>query len=375
MSFSTLLLYRLKISDKSIAGAHTVLTPSQPTNSTESSSIWANSGLWSERNTLNLQPPTYTPQRSSAATHSLYSGSTCETDPSPSGDEDELLPMPDDNTACMQSYNDPRTGIWAQDNTFGQATTYSTIRNTGQDNATNSMMTQSLPPHLQQIIADADAATPFGTHSYPSGGALSTHANLGADWTPAPSLTALSISRGPILGYFQPPINGPSGVSIAIDSTMGFGVSLSQQPLNVERPLYPLGGSQGSSPNIAPRNVPNNPYLAAANPPSIRSTSSPTPATSPSHSTDTSNSVVVLCKVEGCRANFTGSAWRDSLRRHMKNQHGDEEMPICPVCHEVFRSRRPDNLKRHMKSQHPGQALRTSRKTRTRRSAPKRRHS
>ena len=374
MSFFAFLLSKAKLSDKRIAGAHTILTPSQPPNSPEN---WSYLVPWREGSSANLLSPSNTPYRSSAATHSQYSDSAWETvPPSPSGDDYDSRSMPNGNSASMQSYNHPRTGIWTIEDTHGRARNYPTVTGMGHNNGISSTMTRSLAQALEQMFANADAATPFGTGSYSNGGTLPHNSSYGAVGMPrsaAPSFTPTSISAGPVPQFYQPPINSRSGVSVVVDSTVDLGASTTQQSLEFERSPYQLGSNRSSGSNIAPRITLDTPQLSATMLPATRSMGPPSAAPSPSPSADTSIGVVVRCTHRGCQARFTGVAWKDSLRRHTKDKHGRNSKPTCPVCGMVFQSGRPDNLKRHILAKHPDYPLPPSRNARTRRSAPRRR--
>ena len=269
----------------------------------------------------------------------------------------------------MQSYNDSQIGIWPQEESYEQGTPYTTVTDMDYDIGILSTMTQPLPQ-----VADGDSATPFGTQSYSFSGAPLLYGGLGAERileTAAPSFIPPSTTQYSVPRYFYPSMHGRSGLSIVIDSTVDLGVPSAQQLIDVEQPIYPLGSDQSPFSNLAPNTTLDHPRLATA---SIESMDSLAPAPSPSMSAATSTSIVERCPYRGCQAKFTGSSWKDSLRRHKYNEHENKERPICPVCHTVFQSGRKDNMKRHIKSQHPEYQLPASRTVRSRRSAPRRRH-
>ena len=317
---------------------------------------------------MNLRSPIYTPHNPSAAIHSQYSNSAWETDPSQSADDGDLRPMPDEGSASMQSYNDSRTGIWTQEDSYEQGTPYTNVTDMDYDIGIISPMTQPSPQ-----VADAEAAAPFGTQSYSFNGAPLLYGGLGAERTletAARSFTPSSTSQYSVPRHIYPSIHGRSGVSIMIDNTMDLGVPSAQQPIEIEQYIYPFGSDQSSFSNLAPDTTSDNLRLATG---SSELMTSPAPAPSPSISAATSTSIVEQCPYEGCRAKFTGPAWKDSLRRHKSNEHENRKKPVCPVCNIVFQSGRNDNVKRHVISQHPGYQLPVSRIVRSRRSAPRRR--
>lgn len=381
VSLFTLLLSKPRLSDKNTAEAYVIPTSSQPSYGADSSSAGP---LLSHRfgeSFANLRPPTYTAQRSSPATQSQCSDSAWETlPPSPFADDNDSWLVPDENSASMQSYNDPRTGIWAPEDAYGPGTAYSSMRDMGHDNGANDnggnfTMTQLLQPHLRQVIANADAATPFRAQPDSNGGGFSVNAGLGANESPqiaAPLFSPRSTSGGLLSQSFQSSINGHSGISIVIDSTMNLGASSAGQSQAVECFFYPLGSDQSSFSNIAPGITLDNPSLDL---PDTMLTGTLAPAPSPSPSADTSTAEFVRCSHGGCQAKFRGEFWKDSLRRHNTRIHGDNINPTCPVCGLVFKSRRPDNVIRHIMTQHPGSPLPASRNARPRNLARRRRRS
>ena len=355
---------------------HTMLTPSQTSNGAESSSAWQSPDPWSGGSSANLHPPTFTPHRSSA-TQSEYSGSAWETDPEPSADDGDLRPTPDNNSASMQSYNDPRTGIWSQENVYRQGIMNTASKNICHDNGIDHTVTQLIPQDFRQFLADVEAAAPFGTDSFSNGSILSTDPSLSANERPeiaAPSSSPLFTDGGPVSQLFQPPIHGRSGVSIVIDGTMNFEASSAQQPLQVERSFYPLSSDHISISSLAARISLDDAHPPTTNLPPTMSIEPPTITAPPQTSADTSTTGIIRCTERGCQAKFTGDSWKDSLRRHKSGKHHNKPKPTCPECHMVFQSGRRDNLKRHIMDKHPGHPLPPSRSVRTKSSAPKRRH-
>ena len=267
----------------------------------------------------------------------------------------------------MQGYNDPQTGIWHQEDSYEQGTPYTTVTDMDDDMGISSPMVQPLPQ-----VANVAAAASFGTHSYLTRGALLLDGGFGAERareTAAPSFPPPSTGQYSVPRYFSPSMNGRPGVSIMIDSTTDFGIPYDHQLIAVDQPIYPRGSDQSSFSSLVPNTTLDNRRLTTE---SKEFTDSPGLAPSPSVSAATSTSIVESCPYGGCRAVFTGPSWKDSLRRHKKNEHEDAEIPICPVCHRVFHGRRKDNMKRHIKSQHPKYPLPASRNVRSRRSAPSR---
>lgn len=379
VSLFAILLSKPRLSDKSTAGAYTIPTSSQPSYGADSSSAWPPLSHRFRESFANLRPPTYTPQRSSPASQSQYSDSAWETlPPSPFADDNDSWLVPDENSASMQSYNDPRTGIWAPEDAYGPGTGYSSMRDMGHDNGGNFTMTQLLQPHLQQVIANADSATPFSAQPDSNGGGFLLNTGLGANESPhsaAPLSSPPSTSGGPVSQSFQSSIKGQSAISIVVDSAIDLGASSARQPQAVERLFFQLGSDQSSFSDIAPRIALGNPPLPATDLPSTRLIGSLAPAPSPSPSADTSNAEGVRCSHRGCRVKFGGEFWKDSLRRHKTHFHGDKKKPTCPVCNLVFKSGRPDNLIRHIMAQHPGYPLPASRNARPRKLARRQRRS
>ena len=76
----------------------------------------------------------------------------------PSADEYDLRPIPDDNSASMQSYNHSQTVIWPQEHTYGHIIPHLSI-----GVGVNPTKARSPP---REVFSKADAATPFGTESH-----------------------------------------------------------------------------------------------------------------------------------------------------------------------------------------------------------------
>ena len=268
----------------------------------------------------------------------------------------------------MQSYNNSQTGIWPQEESYEQCRPYTSMTDIDNDIGIPSRITQ---PFLH--VADADAAAPFDTQSYSFRDASLLHRGFddeGALEPAAPSFTSPSTSHYSVPRNFHPLTHGRLGVSIVNYSTMNLGVPSAQQLIEVEQPIYPLGSNQSSFSHHSANITSYDPRLGTAN---IDFMNTPAPASSPSILAVTSSSIVESCPYSGCRAKFTGSSWKDSLRRHKNNEHENREKPICPVCHTAFGSGRRDNMKRHVISRHPEYHLPTSRVVRSRRSALRRR--
>ncbi len=369
VSFFTRLHPRPELSDESTDGTYNNVTASHGSKITSSSSPWQHLSSWPEGSSTNLCPPTtYTTHRSSAATHSQHSDSAWETDASPSADDYDMRPMPDENSASMQSYNDPQAGIWLQEGTYGPDPTYSIITGMRHDNGINSTVTQTLRPSLRQVLDDVDAAMPTGTEAYRSGAATFPNASTSADGRQERAHSSLPMpSTG---GIFFPqlspnPFDRQSRVSIG---TNGVEASLVQQHLEIEHHFYTLGSDQIVAQNISPMIVRDDTSLPATQLPHNRPTGRPAPVLTPSTSADASATGVAICPHRGCHKRFTGSKREDTLRRHKRLGHGNKPKPVCPVCGHVFESGRPDNLKRHILGKHPDQPLPALRNVRTRES-------
>lgn len=367
MRLSALIIPRAKLPNKNTAGVHPIPTPPQLANGSESLSTRPYLGHRYEGNSTNLLSPSNTPYRSSTTTQSQYSDSAWETvPPSPSADDFDSRPLPDDNPAFMQIYNDPQSGIWTQEDTYRRGEIYPAITDMGLNNDTNITMTRSIPQELRRFNADADAAIVFRTQSHSDGATVLHHVSHDADGRPgsaALSFTPLSTSGGPVPQFLRPPINGRSGVSTVGDGARNLGASLAQQPLGVERSSQQLGSNRSSFLNNAPRLTMDNSQLSATQPP-------PTLAASPSPSAGTSAKVVLRCTHRGCQTTFSA---KDARRRHINNKHSDKTKLTCPVCPTVFLSRRLDNVIRHIRDKHPGHPLPAPRSVRKTKSTPKRR--
>ena len=376
VSFFTPLHPRPELSDKSTDGAYNNLMASQSSKIASCSSPWQLLSSGAEGGSTSLCPPTYTAHRSSAATHSQHSDSAWETDASPSADEYDMRPMPDENSASMQIYNDPQAGIWLQEGTYGQDPTYSTMRDMRHDNGINSTVTQTLRQSLQQVFDDVDAAMPTGTESHQSGVATFPNASTSADGRQGmayPSLP-MPLTGGVLVPQFSPnPFDRQSLVSIETNGTLNVGASLVQQRLEVEHPFFAVGSDQNIAQKISPMIIRDDTSLPATQLPHNTPTGRPAPVFTPSTSADASATGVVFCPHRGCHKRFTGAKREDTLRRHKRLGHGNKPKPECPVCGLVFGSGRPDNLKRHIIGKHPDHPPPASRNVRTRASGPRRR--
>lgn len=356
-----------EFSNNGIYQAHSIVTPSQTFNDVESSSPLPQSGRWSGGNPNNLRPPTYTPHKSSAATHSQYSDSAWETIPSTPSDYD-LRPIPDVNSASMQSYNDAQTGIWPQENIQGRGDIYLPKMGMGFGNDTDSTATRLINEKLQEVIANADAATPFGTVPHSNGGALLGNAALNAYG--GAGMAALSFSPQTITGglaphLVEPPSNGQSGAFITIDRMIRHAALPIQRLPVVEHSFLPPGSDRKILPNTAPKTVLDNPSLLPTKLPPTMLVDSAASTSSPPVESDASNTGVAKCIHRGCRRKFNGATRKDTLRRHIRIEHGNIPKPICPECDLVIQSGRRDNLKRHIKEIHPGHPQSVSRKVGT----------
>ena len=348
-------------SDNGIAQTYHIQTPSQNPNTAESSLPWRQLGHWSEGSYASLQPHTHALHNSSGATHSYYSDSAWETVPTtPSADDYDLRPIPDGNSASMQSYNDPRIGIWAQDNTYRQGQIYTPLMSMRHNNAVNPTGTRLLPRNLQEVCDNADAATPFATGPLLDEGALLTNAALGAGvrlGMAALSFPPLSTTGGPVTQFSQFPSECRSKALIAIDNTMKLATYSAERSPKVEHVFLPPGRDQKTAPHIAPTIVSGIPPFPATNMPPAVSLILPASTPSPSASSSAPTTGVAKCTHKGCRARFKGVSRQDTLRRHKLNVHSDKPKPTCPVCHLVIQSGRRDNWKRHIEDQHPGHPI------------------
>lgn len=305
---------------------------------------------WSEENSGNLRLPTYTPHNSSAATRSQYSDSAWETVPStPLADDYDLRPVPDDNSASMQSYNHPQAGIWPQENGYGRR-----IPSYAIGNGVYPTVPSSVPQRLQEVLANADAATPFGMNSHSYGGASLVNASLGADRGAGLVTHALSpLSTTGISGpqSFRRPPNGQGGVSIVVNGGTSLPTFPIQHPSEVERPFFQYADNQEDLRYGIILDSPNPP--APTLPPAV-STDSPSPPSSPLVTAHTATTGAEACTHSGCQIRYTGKSRKDTLRRHKRTVHNNESKPECPKCGLIMQSGRPDNLKRHIMKKHPG---------------------
>ena len=193
-----------------------------------------------------------------------------------------------------------------------------------------------LPPTLQEIFANADAATPFGTDSYSNGGA------------PNPSLSLTSTTESSVPQFSRSPYYGGSDNVIMANATTNDARPPFQGSPEDGYSYLPSGSGHNIVSSIAPTTALDNPPLPM-NPPAS--------AASPLLSTGASKISVSRCTYTGCGAKFTGGSRKDNLRRHKRLDHGNEPKPICPVCNLIIQSGRRDNLKRHMRDKHPGHPL------------------
>lgn len=253
--------------------------------------------------------------------------------------------IPDDNFASRQSYNDPQTGIWPQENAYEQGGSYLTTVGMRLGSGITSNVARLLPPAWQEMFANADAATPFGTDYYSNGRA------------PNPSLSLSSTTESSVPQSSQFPYYGGSGNAIMVNATANAAAPPFQGPPEVGYSYLPSGSGDDAFPNIAPTTALDDLPLPTTMLSPDLSPNPPASAASPLASTGTPRTSVSRCTYEGCGAKFTGESRKDNLRRHKRLDHGNEPRPICPVCHLVIQSGRRDNLKRHMRDKHPGHPL------------------
>ena len=267
----------------------------------------------------------------------------------------------------MQSYNDSQTGIWIQEDAYEQASAWPAMRDVHQDDANGYLTMPYLSQNVQEVFARADAATPFGTESYPNEGTQLLGGGVGAEGR-REMMAPPSLSQGTTLQFFPPLLEAQSGIAGALD----FQGSPVRQTLSVRQPSVPLISRQNSSQGTVPPVGLESASLSAPTIPPTTLTSLPSPADTPHHSADTSTTGTTKCPHKDCQAVFKGPTKNnDSLRRHLKHKHGQEPNLICPMCPTVFRSHRPDNLKRHFANKHPDYLLPASFKVRTRTRAGK----
>ena len=370
MSLVRLLRDKSRFSDGSIDRARSTSRSLQVPSAAQSSSVRRYPVPWSSvESSANLCPPTYTPHGSCASTHSHRSDSTWETIPStPSTDEFDIRPMPDDNSASMQSYNHPRTGIWeGQESAYGG---HISMRNTRDGDGISPPKLQSLSQNFQQVFDNADAATPFGTELHFNG---IVDAALGGYGTPQPAISPLSTpstTRGPVPQFNQASFGARPEISLRINNARDFEGSLVQQPPEVEQYFDHLSSDflQSRPPRFA---------LDDSPPPASSSISAvltdlPVPALTPSTSADRSTTHAVDCPY--CPKKFNGEKRMDTLRRHNRLEHSNRPKLVCPMCQLVIASRRLDNLKRHFQKKHPNYPLPALLNVRKARSVPNQRH-
>ena len=359
MSSGYLLQNQEQASDNCTDRAYTIHTPFQTPSAAEPSSPWQRSNHRSGGSPANLQPHIYNPHRSSAATDNQYSDSAWETLPqTPSADDPDPRPVPDGNSASLQSYNNPQTGIWPQVNTYARDSTYSPPMGMRHGNGTNSNVTHILPQSLQKLFANADAATPFGTEADSNEGPLLVSAGLGADGKAAmaiPSLPPPSIIKGLLPQSSNIPFHSGSTIlNVANDAMDSAIFPVQDYSPEVEHLFLPPISNQEILPNIAPMILLDNAPLSVNTLPPAMSLDPPTSAVSALDSASTSDTAVSGCDYRGCQAKFAGGSTKDSLRRHKLHYHGHKPKPKCPECQLVIQSGRRDNLIRHVTRKHPG---------------------
>ena len=274
--------------------------------------------------------------------------------------------MPDDNSASLQSYNDARTGIWFQESAYGVDTNYPIMTDIQHDGGTESVTTPLLPQRVQQVLTNADDATPFlsepGSPLYGRAPAMS--AGLGnerREEMTAPSLLLPATSETSVPQF----IHHPYGIRLGATSVIDRNLDPEAQHRRDHHSSFPLGGPQDPLQNIVPTIASNNLALPAITVQTTISTGPSDPTPTPRVSTNTSTSGVARCTHKECRAKFKSM---DSLRRHNRLVHRDGPKLRCPQCNVFFQSGRPDNLKRHFASKHPGHPLPAWLKVRPRRS-------
>ena len=288
----------------------------------------------------------------------------------PSADEYDLRPIPDDNSASMQSYNHSQTGIWPQEHTYGHIIPHLST-GIGVNTGVNPTVTRTPPRRLQDVFSRADAATPFGTELHSDRGAPLENAVVGPDRGAGmltPSVSPMPISGDPVPQLFQFPSNGQAGGLIVINGRINFPAFPVSHFPEVKHFFPQSGDNQEVLPNITPKIMLENatplgtclPLAMSPNPPALASSPFATPGTL---ATD-----VVECTHTECHAKYAGKSRKDALRRHKRIVHGNKPKPICPKCHLVIESGRPDNLKRHITEKHPGYPLPASLNVRTTRS-------
>ena len=270
----------------------------------------------------------------------------------------------------MQSYNNSQTGIWPQEHTYGRIIPHLSI-GIGVNPGVNPTVAGTPPRRLQEVFSRADAATPFGVKTHSDRGTLPegpmVGPNRGAGML-TPSLSQMPTSGDPVPQLSPFPSNGQAELLIMINGRIDFPhFPVSYLP-EVEQLFPQSGNNQEVLPNITPTIMLDNatpldtclPPAMSTNPPALASPPFATPTTL---ATD-----VVECTHTECHAKYAGKSRKDALRRHKRIVHGNKPKPICPKCHLVIESGRPDNLKRHITDKHPGYPLPASLNVRTIRS-------
>lgn len=342
-------------SEHGIAQNYPVPDPLQTSNTAESSLPWRQLGHWPEGSYNRLQSHIHGLHNLSGATHSHYSDSAWETVPStPSADEHDLRPIPDENSASVQSYNDPRLGIWPQENTYKQDSTCTSLMATHHDGSIGSLSSRLIPPTLQEVFDKADAATRFTTESDPRS-TVSAGLGIGETTGMAAPSSSLSIPRASVSSFPHILSDGRSGV-LVIKVTKNIVNNPAEGSPMIDRIFLSPGHHQKTASDIAPTISFIRP-LPATHLPHVLSTNPHATTLSPSASTYVSTTGVTQCTQKGCGAEFKGVSRKDTLRRHKRIVHGNRAKPICPQCQTVIQSGRRDNWKRHIRVQHPGHPI------------------
>ena len=235
----------------------------------------------------------------------------------------------------------------------------------GFDNDNDYTAPRQLKEGLQEVIANANAATPFGIDSRSNGGVPLVNAALGAyrgAGTVAPAILPPLTTGDPAPPF---PSNDETRVRIVITDAMHVAGLPVQRPPVVDHSFLPPTSDQEIVSNIAPGIVSDNPSLPHTKllPATSVKTTDSTP--SPPVEADVSKTRVARCAFRGCGAKFKGTTTKDMLRRHKKTAHDGKPKPVCLECHMVIKSGRRDNLIRHIKSQHPIGSQAASLKVRT----------
>lgn len=264
-----------------------------------------------------------------------------------------MWPLQDNDSAATQSYNDPKIGIWFQEDMHEQNKAYLNMR---RSNFVSPTVIRSLPHDLQQVFLNADAATPFGTESYPTGGRLLVNAAIGADGRPQmslPSISTPSTSDCPNSRSNRLVLYSPSENPTTVNSNNNVGASSVQSPPEVGQSAFLFSSNQDPLQDIPSTIVQDNiPFPVTASPSSMV-TDPLAQALTPSTSADAPATEFVVCTYSGCLARYSGEYRKDALRRHQRS-HRNEPKPPCPVCQFNFKPGRPDNVQRHFDNLHPG---------------------